>query len=638
MREISQQVGIKMRIKGITLKGWRSFCNTKGILLSNLKHINLLIGPNNSGKSNLFKYFYYLRKLVQDTITERNKNQRIEEIYGIYNKIEKAFPEKDTWACNNYNISCEILLEEISCKWDKNEPTFHRTKPEICLTSLHNIAENRSILSVKYDDKNYLLYPGEDKPKLFNPDTKRYEEPVEGIGYPYDTYEYWTAFIKTLVFVDPIRHFDRQASSNKECDFDGSNIITDIIELRNKRDNEWYTYKSKMQEWLKVILAEPKLEIDPTGMNMRFYINRGGKTIPADLHQLGTGVAQIFMMLSFLFINRSSSLNVFIEEPECNLHPDAVVQLVRIIKENFPNHRFFISTHSTVLIDQLDSSWTINKVIRKGDNASIVQPCDSIVKKYELLDELGIRASQLLQSNYIIWVEGPSDRIYINKWIKDLSNGELIEGKHYSFLMYGGSNLASYSIINDERFINILSVGRNCAVVCDSDKNEEGDKLKERVTKIQNRIEELKEKESEYNEDDIENYIYLWITEGREVENYVPHNIFIEVLSSDMIKKHFLYKNKERKELVIYTDALDEKEFGKFDSFENFYSEMYKFIDGEELSKEQKASIAEHYTAKKVEIAKEVINKWRDEFYDNQFNLKDSVNELIKRIKKANGL
>ena len=33
-----------------------------------------------------------------------------------------------------------------------------------------------------------------------------------------------------------------------------------------------------------------------------------------------------------------------------------------------------------------------------------------------LVDDLGIKASDILQSNGIIWVEGPSDRIYINKF------------------------------------------------------------------------------------------------------------------------------------------------------------------------------------------------------------------------------
>lgn len=32
-----------------------------------------------------------------------------------------------------------------------------------------------------------------------------------------------------------------------------------------------------------------------------------------------------------------------------------------------------------------------------------------------LLDDLGFKASDLLQSNCVIWVEGPSDRIYIKK-------------------------------------------------------------------------------------------------------------------------------------------------------------------------------------------------------------------------------
>ena len=34
---------------------------------------------------------------------------------------------------------------------------------------------------------------------------------------------------------------------------------------------------------------------------------------------------------------------------------------------------------------------------------------------YDVLDDLGAKASDIFQSNGIIWVEGPSDRIYIKK-------------------------------------------------------------------------------------------------------------------------------------------------------------------------------------------------------------------------------
>ena len=44
-----------------------------------------------------------------------------------------------------------------------------------------------------------------------------------------------------------------------------------------------------------------------------------------------------------------------------------------------------------------------------------------------MLNDLDVRASDLLQSNGIIWVEGPSDRIYIKRWNYQTGAAEFME-------------------------------------------------------------------------------------------------------------------------------------------------------------------------------------------------------------------
>lgn len=41
-----------------------------------------------------------------------------------------------------------------------------------------------------------------------------------------------------------------------------------------------------------------------------------------------------------------------------------------------------------------------------------------IFLKSELLNDLDIRVSDLVQTNRIIWVEEPSDRIYVKRWLQ----------------------------------------------------------------------------------------------------------------------------------------------------------------------------------------------------------------------------
>ncbi|ODA43020.1 AAA family ATPase [Desulfosporosinus sp. BG] len=628
-----------MKISKVVLKGWKSFSNEEGISLDNFKHINIIIGPNNAGKSNLFKYFFYLRNMLR----EFPDNEQIDEIYtqknyGILNYINKAFQPENTWAWLKGDIQCDINTEEISFEWKCVPPKLHAESGNCQLHSFHNCNDNKTCLSVAFNETHYLLDPTNDvKPKAFSQATGDYRDMRLENDYPCDTLKYWIALRDSLVFIDPIRHYDRNTASVFESDFDGSKILEQLEYLSKNNLPLWVEYVKSIETWLMDILGEDFLRLELKD-SIRFFMSRGGETILTNLTQLGTGVAQLFMMLSYLFINKDRSLNVFMEEPECNLHPEAVLKLILILEQSFVTHRFYISTHSSTLIDQLNNTWSIHRIVRKSNGSSIAQQCNGIVRKYELLDELGIRASQLLQSNLVIWVEGPSDRIYLNKWIKDLADIPLVEGKHYSFLMYGGTNLTSYDLLSDNSYIDILSTSRNAVVVCDSDKGREDQPLKTRVQNLIDKLETVKTQENGY-EKDISEYVYIWVTIGREIENYVPKDIFIEVLSSESIKKHhFRNEGNANRDLTIDLALIQDLNFGLYESFDKFFSKMYVWSDDRSiLDNEKYDKISLHYSQKKVEISKATVEAWNNSYYE-PLDLRDKVLEIIRRIKISNGL
>ncbi|HDR7161348.1 TPA: AAA family ATPase [Bacillus cereus] len=630
-----------MKINQINLKGWRSYSDEEVVALKDLKHINIIIGPNNSGKSNIFKYLFYLRE-IGEKARKRAKAKKIE--YGLYNNIPEAFQIENTWAESSCDVVGEILLEDISSSWQEHSPTLHLQEGVINLCAKHRTNDNSSCFSIQYGGHT-LLEEFQNKPKLFKQGTGIFEKgtyvnPTEDMEFFYDTYQYWDDFLDSLFFVDAIRHHNRTSPSDKESDFDGSEIVEEIIRIRNEENQKWRSFKQSLEGWLRKILAEPHVELDPAKDKLRFYIKRGDKVISAYLSQLGTGVSQLVMLLSFLYLNKERTLNVFIEEPEGNLHPEAVVQLVKIIKENFKNHRFFITTHSSVLIDQVDDEWAVHRVIRKENQASILYPCSEVVQKYEVLDQLGIKASQLLQSNMVIWVEGPSDRIYINKWIKDHTPEglEFVEGRHYSFLMYGGANLTSFDILAEDEYIDILKTSRYAIIVCDSDKKSEDTLYKKRVQNLLDRIEEL-DKSEQGHEKSLSDYIYVWITEGREIENYVPHNLFMNVLQKKVFLRKYVKvgEAQEIKDLVFNTNEEGKGLFGKYDAFDEYFAQKYTFSNGDALEDKERSKIAVSYAQKKNAISKALVEEWTMEDY-KIYDLKEKLAQVIEHIKRANCL
>jgi AAA15 family ATPase/GTPase len=641
-----------MKIKEIEIKGWRSFDNTNGITLKDLKRINIFIGPNNSGKSNIGKYFLSLKNILSSKKMDFHKP--LYEQYALYNWISKEILVSDTWAWLGEDISCTITLNCQKSKWLVEEPIcpIDKTK-NLKLKALYLVKQKENIFSL-LTDKNQTHLDISKKveyPQVLQYTRRHsdhyvdYNKDIKGLC---DSLIYWSEFYESLVFIDPLRHYERQPNGVKnEFYFEGSETKSKLFHIRDNQQALWLDFEQRINLWLKELLNETidfRLERD-----IQFRIYRQAKLITANLEQVGTGVAQLFMLLSYLYINQERELNVFIDEPEANLHPEAVKKLVRIFEVDFPNHSFFITTHSSVLIDQINDNWSIHRVIRKNEVPTEILPCNLIIRKYEALDDLGIRASQLLQTNLIIWVEGPSDRIYIKKWIEiilDEQNKDknqtvkFEESKHFSFLMYGGSNLNSHTILSDNsEYIDILSTSRYSLIVCDSDYKTSTeateDNLKPRVKKVLKQLQTAKSQEIGVNKQ-LDDYVQFWITEGRETENYIPKELFVEILSESQFKREYIIENKTRKNLEIDKTLIDTQDFNKYDAFDYFFSKMYKFDDNSDLTDEQRKNIAVSISDKKVEISRKIVEKWNTTH--TSVTLKKQIITIIDFIKTANGL
>ncbi|HWD38543.1 MAG TPA: AAA family ATPase [Fimbriimonas sp.] len=246
------------------------------------------------------------------------------------------------------------------------------------------------------------------------------------------------------------------------------------------------------------------------------------------LSRSGSGLKTIILvLLVLLVIPKPSSMNLrdtifAFEELENNLHPALQRRLFNYI-ENFARKTgasFYLTTHSSACLDYFAASNVaqIIRILHDGANSrtALVR---SHFDKTDIISELGVRPSDLLQANGVVWVEGPSDRIYVNHWIKLISGGELVEGRHYQCATYGGALIANVEFKapeeQDEAMINLLRLNNNVVVICDRDgvTNSSGEVvLKKRVKRI---LGELKNVPA----------AYTWVTKPREIENYLPARV-----------------------------------------------------------------------------------------------------------------
>lgn len=567
----------------ITVKNYKCF-DEKGAGFDRIMPINVIIGKNNSGKSSLIELIDYVISpnnsfikrgrdvdtdvLVEHFLNEDEKRQiessadiaRASSFLSFDIKDVSTIPDKEP---DNYDYM-EVLRESADI------PQLYSLKEK----------EKKDIKNFKGSGKLYSIFEDSIKTpfnnkKLYRVIAERDIQPEDKLIEP--------KLSNGVGFTNYIRNVLNKA------DLDSKIVEVSLLSALN---NVLYPDI----HFSRILVQEISSETDEQEKWEVFFEDSNNNKIA--LSRMGSGIKTILLVLLNLIllpklegIGQSNMVFVF-EELENNLHPALQRRLFQYIKKYSEEHGcyFFLTTHSNVVIDVF-GTYEHAQIIHvehdgvRSTTRTILHDKDS--KK--VLRDLGVKASDLLQSNGVIWVEGPSDRNYLNKWIQLLAP-ELQEGLHYSIMPYGGRLLANLSFdfewFNKE-VIPLLKINTNSFVVMDRDGKEDDAKLNKTKERIKEEIGEG-------------NY---WVTEGREIENYL----------NDDVVKNWLKKYKV-----------------KADKFSN--DKNTKIEDN--ISAAGK-TIKLKYNSSKTVYSSEIV-EYIDEKLLGKLDLKDRLNELIERIKEWN--
>ena len=241
----------------------------------------------------------------------------------------------------------------------------------------------------------------------------------------------------------------------------------------------------------------------------------------------GSGIQTVLLVLASLYVlpqapGNPSDLSEWLfafEELENNLHPALQRRLFWLLRDRAvaDGALVFVTTHSPVVVDLFadDEHAQIVHVTHDGTEATAT-PVLTHTSRRGILDDLDVRASDLLQANAVVWVEGPTDRMYFNRWLQLWTDGDLREGKDYQCVFYGGRLLNHLSAEEPEdrqrEAVEILRVNRNAVVLIDSDKRYNTAPINDSKKRLRDEVEA--------------GGGVAWVTKGREVEQYVPNSVF----------------------------------------------------------------------------------------------------------------
>lgn len=479
----------------------------KGFWLSNTKKINIFIGKNNSGKSNVLKFIGLLSAyaksgnsgFVDPSIRHWDLPApaliRLGVTLGDLGLKLQGIPEHEARSVDltdTYEIRYNPQRQEFV------EPNpFH--KNEIVYRYI------RDSHGLNHDDSNYS--------HIF---TQRHGRAFKQLI---------SAQFNDVFFVPQFREFrygDTSRGHDGKIYIDDDNVagyrLAERMAWMKSPSVSFNLQKNKFQQIVdrvKALLDLPDLEVDfeDTSSDRPRAVILTISGLRRYLESFGSGVHQLVIMCFALSL-KSNNL-VCIEEPETFLHPGLQRKFLDFLRST--TNTYFITTHSNVLLDYAGHDDTTVYHVSHVNRVSCVSMVETTPDAYAVLDELQCHASDLMQANGIIWVEGPTDRLYLLRWL-ELMNSPYKEGVNFAIMFYGGKLLSHLGFSPDhitDHLLPMLRINRNAVVMLDSDRKGKYERLSKARKNIVTRLnDEMKTSKG-----------WVWVTKGREVENYLSPGV-----------------------------------------------------------------------------------------------------------------
>ena len=337
-----------------------------------LGNMNVIVGENGSGKSNLLSVIPFLNFIINGDINhvkegfarglnlpligniwnknpERLSRLQIEfintetNILYTYEMHTKFFlTEEDRSANHNlvkFIVFAKLVFESFSFKYKsqtgKAINIFKRKDNEIGYgdgikkadTLINNIDEHTSVIRLLNLIKNSDNI------------SQEYKGAIDAIDSIFNSNIYYLSpqVLKRIV-KDP-------SYSSRIIGFD---IAREILVLRKSSDASHYTETLKKILNISETIVSPILKADP---DYGYYLEVLQNGLSKYIQDISDGSLVLFALITKIFSDNSDIF--FIEEPENSIHPRALYELMKLIRNKSLDKQFIITTHSPYLLNMI---------------------------------------------------------------------------------------------------------------------------------------------------------------------------------------------------------------------------------------------------------------------------------------------
>lgn len=351
-----------MKLTKLYIHNYKSFYDTT----IELDKMNIVVGENNSGKSNLIDVLEFIdiamSKDIERAISNKGGYDRIKNYSAVGEEkvvVRATFSNVDS----NFGTTSSKFMMSIEQKKDFTYSiTFSSTYSLLSICEESNIKYLERDKSLKFEDeaKNFFSSPMEsikfialikryfDKKKTskskFFITSKRHKSIIKDVLS--DTYLFNNRYkISSYYFnTENIRDKSNQDSKHSELLKDGSNLGKVLYEIKKKDENSFEIISNSL---ITTVNEIDGIEVYKVAGNYIIAFKERGEE-PIAIHTVSDGTINFLATMVALNQSKNSSLLVF-EEPERHLH----IKVMDYLLESFraDNRQILLTTHSTELLN-----------------------------------------------------------------------------------------------------------------------------------------------------------------------------------------------------------------------------------------------------------------------------------------------
>lgn len=428
---------VKVQLSYISITNYRSITGAYRLDLSNL---TVLLGKNNEGKTNIIRAINLGMEILRNMDLFHKRKYITKQIYEWREDFPISLQNSRKLKKKQTEIRMDFTLSETETQsfYDKTNSSINGN-----LSIYIKISEDNS-LSVTIPKRGKNAKALTDKLiKISNFICEHFDvQYIPAVRSESDAYD------AICELVD-----DELASIDDDKYKEALEYIDSVQRERLKNLSE--QVKSPLKTFLPEIkaidlyMAQRSKKKIYTRSSINIDIDDGVRT---SLSHKGDGVKSLVTIAMLSQISSQGEKLIIVDEPENHLHPEAIHYIDRVLKDLSKKNQVLISTHNPILVNR--NSISSNLIVCAGT----VEKANRIEK---IRETLGVICSDnLMYSDYVIVVEGPSDRTVLQKiFLEDEELKECIENKSLTIRSIGGThNLISEVYALQQYCCNFLLV------------------------------------------------------------------------------------------------------------------------------------------------------------------------------------